>query len=120
MLALVHLGASTTIANWAAAEAAGFARSGDARVETTDDVVAGASGAPVRLSAADATLLVEGDQRPLRLSIVDLPIMAQLGMTGPAMVLGLDALAPRSEEAAGSRVVLQAGEGRVWLEPSAG
>ena len=115
---VVDLGSTLTLCNWAAASAMGLSRE-DPRVRQTDDVVAGASGDPVRVS--ETTLALElgcGAQRQITISIADLPVFSAIGLTGPAAVLGLDALAPRAEEEIGSRVILATRDRRVWVETS--
>ncbi|EOD33446.1 hypothetical protein EMIHUDRAFT_441125 [Emiliania huxleyi CCMP1516] len=131
-LAIVDLGSSTTVANPAAASAAGFDLSrGDPRVAATDQVLAGATGVPVRVSEATATLGLGGApaglfgsadapsrvRRETTLAIADLPVFDALGLgDAPAMVLGLDVIAPGLDEGEGSRVVLAAGAGRMWVD----
>ena len=93
----------------------------DPRVRLTDDVIAGASGEPVRVSEARLTVELGGGARRenVLVNIADLPVFAAIGMPGAAAVLGLDSLAPRAEseaEVAGSRLVLAACDARVWVE----
>jgi len=116
--AIIDIGSSTTVCNWAAAIAAGFARQGDSRVQLTDNVVAGATGEPVRLTEADAFINFGHDKRRrVRLSIADLPVFGQLGFRGPAMVLGMDCLASKADTGQdGRRIVLSARRGRTWIE----
>ena len=117
--AIVDLGSTVTLINWAAAQAAGLQREGDARVRQTDDVIAGASGEPVRVAEARMTIELGGGARRegVLVNIADLPVFAAVGLPGPASVLGLDSLAPNAEAAGeGSRVVLGVSAGRVWIE----
>ena len=116
--AIVDLGSTLTLCNWAAARAAGLSPE-DPRVRVTDDVIAGASGEPIRVSEARLLLELGGGARRenVLVNIADLPVFAAVGMPGPAAVLGLDALAARADsEAAGSRVVLAVQDARVWVE----
>ena len=73
MLALVDLGSSTTVCNWAAARTAGFRQEGDARVEVTDEVVAGAS-----FSISRAQLFLEHSQ------VMTQPCMRQVQVRKPS------------------------------------
>ena len=132
--AVVDLGSTLTVLSWAAAAAAGLSRD-DPRVRLTNDVIAGATGAPVRVSETRITIEMSGARREnMLVNIADLPIFSAIGLPAAAAVLGLDALAPRASEPlpadtatgtgagdavrplAGSRVVLAARESRVWVE----
>jgi len=116
MLAVVDLGSPLTLCNWAAASAMGLSRE-DPRVRLTDDVIAGASGDPIRVSEARLTLDAGGARRAaLLVNIADLPVFSAIGLPGAAAVLGLDALAPSAELESGSRVLLAARDMRVWVE----
>mmetsp|Transcript_61929 Transcript_61929/g.170176 ORF Transcript_61929/g.170176 Transcript_61929/m.170176 type:complete len:98 (+) Transcript_61929:1-294(+) len=89
----------------------------DPRVRLTDDVIAGASGDPIRVSEARLTLDAGGARRAaLLVNIADLPVFSAIGLPGAAAVLGLDALAPSAELESGSRVLLAARDMRVWVE----
>lgn len=115
--AIVDLGSPLTLVNWAAARSVGLSE-GDARVRTTNDVIAGASGEPVRI--AEARLTLELDDGTLRedvvVNIADLPIFSAVGLPRAAAVLGLDSLAPSAEAEAGSRLVLATSEAKLWVE----
>ena len=118
--AIIDLGSSTTVCNYAVLDAAGIPRDAD-RVQQTDTVIAGQTGEPIRVAEAPLDLYL-GDGGAARrtapdVSIADLPIFATLGVRGPAMVLGLDCLAaPKAGANYGARVVLSARDGLVWLE----
>ena len=118
--AVVDLGSSLTLCTWAAAEAIGLRRQGDPRARLTDDVIAGATGEPVRVWEARLTVELGGVRREdMLVNIADLPIFGAIGLPAAAAVIGLDTLAPRADggaEEQGSRVVLAARDGRVWLE----
>ena len=118
--AIVDLGSAVTLINWEAAAKAGL-NADDPRVRQTEDVIAGPSGAPVRVAEARLTLeLGDGARREnVLVNIADLPVFAAVGLPGAAAVLGLDSLAPRAEEASGSRVVLAARDAKVWVEAGA-
>lgn len=90
---ILDTGARRTIVNWQTAEAAGIAR--DAPDLVSDEPVRGATNHRTAAVKRDFASLAAG---PLRLSaesitIADLPVFAQLGLTGrPAMILGIDRL----------------------------
>ena len=112
--AIIDLGSSTTVCNYAVLDAAGIPRDAE-RVKRTDTVIAGQTGEPIRVAEAPLDLYL-GDggaaagRRPT--SIADLPIFGTLGVRGPAMVLGLDCLAAlQSRREYGARVVLSARDG---------
>lgn len=110
--------AQVTLINWAAAAKAGL-NADDPRVRQTEDVVAGASGRPVRVAEARLTIALGGGARrkDVLVNIADLPVFAAVGLPGAACVLGLDTLAPSAaEDGGGSRVVLAAKNARVWIE----
>ena len=115
--AIVDLGSTVTLINWAAASKAGLNKD-DPRVKQTDDVIAGASGEPVRVAEATLTLDLGGGARreDVLVNIADLPIFAAVGLPGAAAVLGLDSLAPKAQEAKGSRIVLAARDAKAWVE----
>lgn len=115
--AVVDLGSTVTLCTWAAAEAAGLQKD-DPRVRQTDDVIAGATGEPVRVSEVVMTLQIGGAKRTdVLVNIADLPIFSAIGLPPAAAVLGLDTLAPNAEtNADGSRIVLAAKDTRVWIE----
>ena len=117
--AIIDLGSPVTLVNWAAAATAGLFSADDPRVRQTGDVIAGASGEPVRVAEATLTLELGGGVRRenVLVNIADLPVFAAVGLPGAAAVLGLDSLAPRAEEAAGSRLVLAARDATAWVEP---
>ena len=121
--AVVDLGSSMSGLNSRAATAAGLGSAGDPRVQLTDTVIAGATGEPVRLSEAELAVGLgaggEDGRRAVTGFIADLPIFpAIFGAEQPAMILGLDALAPDAHAGtATSRVVLSASTGAVWVEP---
>mmetsp|Transcript_20274 Transcript_20274/g.65786 ORF Transcript_20274/g.65786 Transcript_20274/m.65786 type:complete len:94 (-) Transcript_20274:244-525(-) len=90
---------------------------GDSRLNMGDQVIAGASGEAVRVSEARIAISCGGMKaRQVAVCIADLPIFGAIGLNGPAMVLGLDALAPNSAKQKGSRVVLSAAADAVWVE----
>ncbi len=71
----------------------------------------------MRVSEVEVDLCFgEQASRRVTASVADLPVFAAVGLRGPAVVLGLDALAPRGQGGAGGRLVLSAGENVVWLE----
>ena len=115
--AILDLGSTVTLINWAAAAKAGL-NADDPRVQQTDDVIAGASGEPVRVAEARLTLELDGGARRenVLVNIADLPIFAAVGLPGAAAVLGLDSLAARAEEAEGSRIILAARDAKAWVE----
>ena len=118
--AVVDLGSCMSGLNSRAATAAGLGGEGDPRMRKTDTVIAGATGEPVRLSEAELEVgLGEKGSRAVTGFIADLPIFpAIFGAEQPAMILGLDALAPDADAGtATSRVVLSASTGAVWVEP---
>ena len=94
--AIIDLGSSTTVCNYAVLDAAGIPRDAD-RVKQTDTVVAGQTGEPIRVAEAPLDLFLgDGGAATMTtpdVSIADLPIFGTLGVRGPAMVLGLDCLA---------------------------
>ena len=119
--AVIDLGSPLTVCNWAAATAAGFRREGDPRVAATDQVIAGATGEPLVVHEAKATVQwVAADgrasRRSLLLHVADLPVFEAIGLGGAAMVAGLDCLAPSAAGEAGSRLVLAAGRDALWVE----
>ncbi len=119
--AVVDLGSSCTVCNEAAAAAAGFdVRGGDPRLVLTDQFIAGATGEPVRVREATFQLGLgegaESRETARTLGVAELPVFAAIGLPGPAVVLGIDTLAPAAEEERGSRVVLAARDGTVWVD----
>lgn len=109
LTAIVDSGSPTTIANWAAANAAGISRA-DARLSPTAAMM-GASGEPVRIAEAGATVQLGGSgaERRVTLSIADLPIFAALGQAAePALIVGLDVVGA-------DRLVLSVGTGAMWV-----
>lgn len=112
--AIVDSGSPTTLANWAAAEAAGISRA-SARLSDTAAVV-GVSGEPIRIAEAGATVRLgddgSGAARSVVLSIGDLPIFAALGKgTSPAIIVGLDVIG-------NDRLALSVGTGTMWVAES--
>lgn len=114
VVAIVDSGSPTTLANWAAASAAGIERDVDTRRGT--QAVIGVTGEAVPVDEADAVVRIEPAagqqgtiQRRVKLSIGDVPIFQALGLQGtPALVLGLDVLGTK-------RLVLAVADGRIWL-----
>jgi hypothetical protein len=108
--AIVDTGSSTTIANWAAATAAGIATRESADYSAGYGVV-GVSGDSIRTAESPALVAIggAGAARRVALSIGDLPIFDALGFgASPVVILGLDALGS-------SRLVLSIGTGTLWL-----
>jgi hypothetical protein len=107
--AIVDTGSPVTIANWAAATAAGITAQS---VRYGNEALVGPYGEPIRTAEIDALLqLGDGpsDPAPLSLSVADAPVFEALGVgRKPFMIVGLDALGS-------DRLVLSAGTGMMWM-----
>ena len=115
--AIVDLGSSETILNWAALATVGL-KKGDKGVYESFKAVAGASGEQIRVHEVQLELLCGSPpvSRSVRLSVADLPAFKGLGhpASKPMVLLGLNVLAPANNVA--TRMVLATNDQTIWLQ----